>query len=55
MLTSWRHVLTTIADGCSEQDRHNIAQLEGLVAYMDKERFVAWEEADLREDAFPIE
>lgn len=50
MLTSWQHLLTTIANGCSEQDKHNIAQLEGLVAYMEKDRFVPWEETDLDED-----
>ena len=50
MLTSWQHLLTTIADGCSEQDKHNIAQIEGLVAYMEKDRFVPWEETDLDGD-----
>lgn len=50
MLTSWQHLLTTIADGCSEQDKQNIAQLEGLVAYMEKDRFIPWEEADLQGD-----
>ena len=50
MLTSWQHLLTTIANGCSEQDKHNIAQLEGLVVYMEKDRFVPWEEADLHGD-----
>ena len=50
MLTSWQHLLTTISAGCSEQDKHNIAQLEGLVAYMEKDRFVPWEETDLDGD-----
>ena len=50
MLTSWQHLLTTITDGCSEQGKYNIAQLEGLVAHMEKDRFVPWEEADLHAD-----
>ena len=50
MLTSWQHLLSTIADGSSQRDKCNIAQLEGLVAYMEKDRYVPWEEADLRQD-----
>lgn len=50
MLTSWQHLLSTIADGSSQPDKCNIAQLEGLVAYMEQDRYVPWEEDDLRQD-----
>lgn len=49
-LTSWQHLLTTIADGRSELDKFNIEQVEGLVANMEKSKFVPWEDVDLRQD-----